>query len=76
MNSAVLTFDSSGIGAGLYTELIDLHQIGALEITRASNIEFNNETQEWEVKALSGQVLFTNQSRLRCLNWEMTNIAR
>ena len=66
----VLTIRPGGIVFGLYTEAIPLEQIGALEIHRLTEIEFNNATQEWEAKDLDGNVLFTNRSRQRCLNWE------
>ena len=66
----VLTFDPVGIGRCLYTEQLDLHAIGALEVRRASAIEFNNQAQQWEVKSPEGQVLFSHASRAMCLNWE------
>ena len=40
MSAHVLTFDPSGNGHALYTELLDLSAIGPLEITRATTIEF------------------------------------
>ena len=57
MNS-VITFSTNGTGTCFYTELIDLHSIGRLEVSRASTIEFNNHIQHWEVKNLSGHVLW------------------
>jgi hypothetical protein len=70
MNALVLTFDSSGAGSCLYSELIDLHSIGSLEIRRASHIEFNNASQKWEVKNLRGNVLFFSTTRTACVEWE------
>ena len=66
----VLTFDPAGNARCLYTEAVDLNSIGPLEIRRASNIEFNNQSQQWEVKDLDGKILFSNPSRVRCLDWE------
>jgi len=66
----VITFDNKGNGHCLYTEQIDLRQLGALEITRATTIEFNNHTSEWEVKDSENHLLFSNQSRAVCLDWE------
>ena len=66
----VLTFDPAGVGRCLYTEQLDLNAIGALEVRRASVIEFNNQAQQWEVKSPEGQVLFLHASRAMCLNWE------
>lgn len=70
--AAVVTFDASGRGSCLYTELIDLQSIGALEVRRATFIEFNNDRQVWEVKNLSGRVLFFSRSRSACISWEQT----
>lgn len=69
MITSVLTFDPSGQGSCLYTELIDLQQIGSLHVTRASTIEFNEEEQVWEVRA-EGELLVSNRSRSVCLAWE------
>lgn len=72
--NAVLTFSPNGTGSCLYTELIDLHSIGRLEVSRASTIEFNNQTQHWEVKNLRGQTLYFSRSRSACLEWEHCNL--
>jgi hypothetical protein len=70
--AAVVTFDCSGHGSCLYTELIDLRAIGSLSVRRASFIEFNNKRQSWEVKNQLGRVLFFARSRGACLAWEQT----
>lgn len=70
--AAVLTFDASGQGSGLYTELIDLQSIGSLYVRRASFVEFDNERQGWQVKNELGRVLFFAKSRAACLVWEQT----
>ena len=67
---AVLTFSESGIVTGLYTEVIPLNAIGALKISRLTEIEFNDPSQEWEVKDRTGAILFSHRSRQRCLDWE------
>lgn len=74
MNTAVLTIDTNGTGSCLYTELIDLKSIGSLQVTRATQIEFNNETQFWEVKDNRGVILYFNRSRTACLAWEHQNL--
>jgi hypothetical protein len=66
----VLTFDASGNGRCLYTEHFDLNTIGKLEIRRASEIEFNNQMQQWEVRNPENQILYSNPSRTMCLTWE------
>ena len=65
-----LTFTPDGKGHGLYTEIIDLSQIGQLAIERASTIEYDNSTQCWRVSDTDGVVLFSNPSRQQCLDWE------
>ena len=76
MSACVLTVARDGTGSCLYSELIDLHSLGSLEITRATNIEFNNMRQFWEVKDTRGIVLFQNRSRTVCLAWEQQNLNR
>ena len=61
----------------LYTEAIDLRELGKLEISRATDIRFNSQTQQWDVHAAgenSDQVLFSNPSRSECLRWENVNL--
>jgi hypothetical protein len=65
-----ITFTPDGIGHGLYTEVIDLAAVGSLAIERATNVEFNHATQEWEVRDPSGQLLHAHDSREVCLAWE------
>jgi hypothetical protein len=70
MSTIAISIDSEGNGHCLYTEQIDLRAIGPLQIARASHIEFNNETMEWEVKDLENRPLFQHTSRSACLAWE------
>ena len=69
MNS-VLTFDPDGIGHCLHTDAIPLQTLGTLEIQRATQIEFNPATQQWEVQDTDGASLFRDPSRSCCLAWE------
>jgi uncharacterized protein YjlB len=66
----VLTFDPNGLGHCLYTESVDLAAIGPLEITRASTIEHNHTTQQWEVRDRAGELLHQDPARTACLAWE------
>ena len=67
---AVLVFTPAGQGQGLYTELIDLQLLGPLCIERASNIEFDQARQCWEVRDWAGVVQYRAPSRQACLDWE------
>jgi hypothetical protein len=62
MNPAVLTFRPDGTITGLYAELIPLDEIGELEISRATSIEFNNTQQVWEVRNEKGDVIYQHRS--------------
>lgn len=66
----VLTFTADGTGHGLYTEVIELTAIGLLVIERATSVEFNDASQQWEVRTTGGELLFTDISRTVCLSWE------
>jgi len=72
----VLTFDADGTGHCLHTDAIPLQSIGTLTVQRATNIEFNASTQQWEVKDGDGSILFTNPSRSCCLAWEIEHFTQ
>lgn len=70
-----ITFTADGTGHCLYTDEIDLRTIGAISIRRATEIEFNAGTQQWEVRLPgSPRVLFSAPSRVACLAWEQESI--
>jgi hypothetical protein len=69
-----IQFKLDGTAQCLWTEALPLHELGRLEITRATNIEFNNSTQQWEVKDRKGKVRFFAKSRSACLEWEQQNL--
>jgi hypothetical protein len=73
--NATLRFDAAGLVACLYTEAVDLRVLGRLEVVRATDIRFNDRTQNWDVHhAGNGQVLFSDPSRVACLAWEHENL--
>jgi hypothetical protein len=74
MNIHTIAFNPNGTARCLWTDAIPLHELGRLEITRASHIEFNNATQQWEVIDRKGKVRFIAKSRSACLEWEQTNL--
>ena len=72
---SVIDFTDEGQGECLYTEAVDLRGIGRLRCERASVLEFNEYSQEWEVKKPSGgKVLFSHSSRQICLDWEREHL--
>jgi hypothetical protein len=73
MNTTI-SFNPDGTAQCLWIDAAPLHELGRLEITRATNIEFNNSTQQWEVKDMKGKVRFFSRSRSACLEWEQENL--
>jgi hypothetical protein len=67
----VLTFETDGVVRCLHTDAIPLQSIGTLMVQRATTIEFNPTTQQWEVKDAAGAILHSHPSRSRCLAWEV-----
>ena len=66
----VLTFEPDGVVRCLHTDAIPLQALGTLSVQRATTIEFNASTQQWEVKDAAGVILHSNHSRSCCLAWE------
>jgi hypothetical protein len=69
-----ISFNIDGTAQRLRTEALPLHELGRLEITRASNIEFNNAEQKWQVRDQKGIIRFIARSRSACLEWEQQNL--
>jgi hypothetical protein len=74
MNEIAITFTPDGVGHGLYTDAIDLGQIGRLTIKRATTIEFDNKTQNWRVRDNTGFAMYSSPSRQKCLDWERRHL--
>jgi hypothetical protein len=72
--SAAMIIMPDGSCECLHTELIDLARLGQLEIRRATDIVFDNKSQEWAVKDMEGHELFRHASRDTCLEWERSYI--
>jgi hypothetical protein len=58
----------------LYTESLDLTEIGKLKVERASTVEFDNGKQLWVVRLPDGTEVYRNKSRAACLGWEENHI--
>jgi len=76
MTTHIITFGSDGIARCLWTEVLPLHELGRLDIHRASTVEFDDVKKQWEVRLASnpGVVAFSHSSREICLNWERETI--
>ena len=73
--SQTLRFKPGGRIDCLYTEAIDLHVLGRLQVVRATDIRFNDKKQLWDVHdADKGTVIFSHESRNECLRWEQNNL--
>ncbi len=68
--SAALIVTPAGDVECLYTEAIDLWKLGDLSVRRATDINFDNDSQLWEVWAGEGRALYRHASREACLDWE------
>lgn len=68
----ILDFPLDGTVRGLHTDRTDLHQLGPMTIRRASWVDFNEHSQEWEVRwdPHADDPVFSNASREVCLQWE------
>ena len=72
---STLRFHTGGRVDCLYTEAIDLRELGRLQIFRATDIRFNESTQQWDVReAGTGTALYSHPSRAECLRWEQDNL--
>ena len=71
-----ITFAPDGTARCLWTEAVPLHQLGRLDIQRASTVEFEPSNQQWEVRLASDPetVAFSHPSRDTCLDWERNTI--
>ena len=70
----VITFRPDGTALCLWTEAVPLQELGRLEVHRAINIEFNNITQNCQVRDLKGHLWFCSRFRSECLEWEQENL--
>ncbi len=71
----VIDFSPDGTATCLWSDALPLVELGRLQVHRASNIEFNPDTQQWEVHiALRNNPAFTHPSRQACLDWEVQTL--
>lgn len=72
MKKENIIYAPDGTARCLWTEAVPLQELGRLAMQRASTVEFNQSTQDWEVRLASNPdvVAFAHPSREACLNWE------
>ena len=69
---AILDINENGDIDCLYTDYINLFAIGTVvNVRKASNVEFNEKTQEWEVITLEGDVIHKNKNREKAIEFEI-----
>ena len=76
MNNNTITFAPDGTARCLWSEAVPLHELGRLDIQRASTVEFEPSKQQWEVRLASEPdvVAFSDPSRATCLDWERNTL--
>lgn len=73
----ILIIQPDGVTRCVHTDKIPLREIGTIKTRRASNVEFNETDQRWEVRwAGSEEVVFSHPSRLVCLSWEVEQLEK
>lgn len=66
----LLVFDG-GFCRTLWNDVLDLRALGDCQVQRASTVEFNAASQEWEVRLPGADTaLFSHPLRSTCLDWE------
>jgi hypothetical protein len=67
----------NGDVTAIHNDILRLDTLGKLKVSRLSTVEFNNETQNWEVRDAETQnLLHTNKRRDKALEWEADYYAR
>ncbi len=76
MNTFRLRVKPDGTIKCVYNDKFPLAKLGKLAVTRASNVEFNRATQQWEVRLETNpsQVAYADPSRDKCIAWEIETI--
>lgn len=66
-----IEIDQDGLVNCIYTDDIDLFTIGPIiNIKKVSDVEFNIETQMWEV-LVDEKVIYKNTNRQKAIEWEI-----
>ena len=73
MSAHAIRFDPDGTATALWTEVLPLAELGTLQVSRASEIEYNNFSGMWECR-INGEILCFSKSRQFCLDFEHQHI--
>jgi hypothetical protein len=58
-----LKIDGTGAVRAVYADVLPTFNLGSMEVTRASNVEFNHESQEWEARTPENELIAHGTSR-------------
>ena len=58
-----LKIDSTGKVGAVYSDVLPKLGLGDMEVKRASNVEFNHGTQEWEARTPDNELIAHGTSR-------------
>jgi hypothetical protein len=67
---AKIVIRPDGTVEGLYTDMIPLQALGNLNVSRATNVEFDSNRQEWAVTLPNGEEIAHRPSREAALVFE------
>jgi hypothetical protein len=71
----ILQVHPDGRRFAIYSDKLPLQELGHITTKRASNVEHNDKTQEWEVTLIGEETpRFANKSRQECIKWEVAHI--
>lgn len=63
MDEVVIDLRADGTALCLWNEELDLYELGEIRVERATQIEFDNIHQRWEVTSRTGDVITASVSR-------------
>ena len=66
-----IKIDCSGNVCAVYSDRLRELHLGPMEVTRASNVEFNGSTQEWEAHTPKGELIAHGVNRDQVINREI-----
>jgi len=72
-----ILIDSDGTMHTIYTEELDLYELGQLgNVRRASWLVFDEPAQEWTVRSAdTGETVHRTRSRADAINWEIRHFS-